>query len=187
MNSAKWLDEHFEETLLVALLILIACVELVQVIIRNVSFIPALTWAEEFCRVCWIASVFISLPYTVRKASMLRVSVVLDMFSSKIKNTINIIVDIVTAATMLLLGYYSISVIQRIIRSNETFPAMKWPMWTIYSVMVVSLFLAALRCLQMAYIHSKSFNQIALSAAEQTMEEAKEEAEAGKRAEGSEE
>ena len=47
MNVAKWLDEHFEETLLVILLVLISCVELIQVIVRNVSFIPALTWAED--------------------------------------------------------------------------------------------------------------------------------------------
>ena len=157
MNVAKWLDEHFEETLLVILLVLISCVELIQVIVRNVSFIPALTWAEEFCRICWIASVFISLPYTIRKASML------------------------------LLGYHSISVIQRVIRSNETFPAMKWPMWSIYSVMVVSLFLAAFRCLQMAYIHTKSCNKVALTTVEQTMAEAAEEVEAGKHVEGSEE
>ena len=187
MGFIKWLDEHFEETLLVFLLVLISCVELVQVIIRNVSFIPALTWAEEFCRICWIASVFISLPYTVRKASMLRVSVVIDMLPGKLKKLINIIVDIVTAATMLLLGHYSITVIQRIIRINETFPALKWPMWTIYSVMVISLFLAALRCLQMAYIHTKSLNLLALSTVEQVMAEAAEEVEAGKHAERSEE
>lgn len=187
MNGVKWLDEHFEETLLVVLLVLISCVELIQVIVRNVSFIPALTWAEEFCRICWIASVFISLPYTIRKASMLRVSVVMDMFPNKIKNTVNIIVDLVTGATMLLLGYHSISVIQRVIRSNETFPAMKWPMWSIYSVMVVSLFLATFRCLQMAYIHTKSYNKVALTTVEQTMAEAAEEVEAGKHAEGSEE
>lgn len=187
MNGAKWLDEHFEETLLVALLVLISCVELIQVIVRNVSFIASLTWAEEFCRICWIASVFISLPYTIRKASMLRVSVVMDRFPGKIKNTVNIIVDVVTAATMLLLGYHSISVIQRVIRSNETFPAMEWPTWTVYSVMVVSLFLAGLRCLQMAYIHIKSFNQATLSTVEQTMAEAAEEVEAGRHVEGSEE
>ena len=72
MKAVKWLDERFEETLLAILLVLISCVEFIQVVIRNVPWIPALTWAEEFCRFCWIWSVFLSLPYTVRKASMLQ-------------------------------------------------------------------------------------------------------------------
>lgn len=67
MKVVKWLDDHLEETFLVILLILISCVSLLQVIIRKIPFIPALTWAEELCRFLWIWSVFISLPYTLRK------------------------------------------------------------------------------------------------------------------------
>ena len=48
MKVLKWLDEHLEESLLVVLLVLIACVELVQVVFRNLSFVDALTWPEEF-------------------------------------------------------------------------------------------------------------------------------------------
>lgn len=184
MKAVKWLDEHFEETLLIVLLVMISCVELVQVIIRNVSFIPALKWAEEFCRFCWIWSVFLSLPYTIRKASMLRVSVLLDVFPTKVKNAINIVVDLVTAATMCLLGVHSISVIQRIMKSAETSPAMKWPIWAIYSVMLIGFFLATLRGLQQAYLHIRTFNEKKLTAAEQTMAEAAEEVEAGRNAEG---
>ena len=184
MKTIKWLDEHFEETLLVILLVLISFVELIQVIVRNVPFIPALKWAEEFCRFCWIWSVFLSLPYTIRKASMLRVTVLLDLMPPKVKNVINIIVDLVTAATMCLLGVNSISVIQKIIKSGETSPAMKWPMWIIYSMMLVGFFLATLRGLQQAYIHIKRFNERELTAAEQTMAEAAEEVETGRKAGG---
>lgn len=186
MRLLKWLDEHFEEAILVVLLVLISCVELVQVIVRNIPFIPALTWAEEFCRFCWIWSVFLSLPYTIRKASMLRVSILLDVFPSKVKNTLNIVVDVVTAATMCLLGIHSISVIQRIVKSAESSPAMKWPMWAIYSIMLAGFFLATLRGLQQAYSHIRHFHEKELSTIEQTMAEAAEEAEAGRRAEGGE-
>ncbi len=184
MKAVKWLDEHFEETLLIVLLVLISCVELIQVIVRNIPFIPALTWAEEFCRFCWIWSVFLSLPYTIRKASMLRVNVLMDVFPKKVKNVINIIVDLVVSATMCLLGVNSITVIQRILKSSETSPAMKWPMWIIYSIMLVGFFLATLRGLQQAIIHIKSFNEAGLTTVQKTMADAAEEAEAGKRAEG---
>lgn len=186
MKTVKWLDERFEETLLVILLVMISCVELAQVIIRNVPFIPALTWAEEFCRFCWIWSVFLSLPYTVRKASMLRVSVLLDVFPTAVKNGINLAVDLVTAATMALLGVHSVSVFQRILKSAETSPAMKWPMWIIYSMMLVGFFLAALRGVQQAYLHARSFRKAEMTAIEQTMAEAAQEADAARRTEGGE-
>ena len=64
MRLIKWLDEHLEETLMVILLIVIACVTMIQVIVRKVPWLTSLTWAEEFCRFMWIWSVFISLPYT---------------------------------------------------------------------------------------------------------------------------
>lgn len=62
MRLIKWLDEHLEETLMVILLIVIACVTMIQVIVRKVPWLTSLTWAEEFCRFMWIWSVFISLP-----------------------------------------------------------------------------------------------------------------------------
>lgn len=79
MKAVKWLDEHFEECFMVVLLVLIAVVSLMQVIVRNIETLPALKWAEEFCRFCWIGSVFLSLPYTIRNVSMLRVCVLLDL------------------------------------------------------------------------------------------------------------
>ena len=62
MRLIKWLDEHLEETLMIILLIIIACVTMIQVIVRKVPWLTSLTWAEEFCRFMWIWSVFISLP-----------------------------------------------------------------------------------------------------------------------------
>lgn len=187
MKAIKWLDEHLEELLLVILLALIACVELIQVIIRNIPWIPALTWAEEFCRFCWIWSVFISLPYTLRRGSMLRVNVLLDPLPSIVRNIINIIVDLINMAVMGLLGYYAVSVISGIMASAEKSPAMLWPMWIVYSVMLFGFFFGAFRALQQAVIHLKNIRKRELSTIEQTMAEAAEEAEAGKRAEGGEE
>ena len=184
MKVFKWLDEHFEEALLVILLVLIACIELIQVIFRNVSFVASLTWAEEFCRFCWIWSVFISLPYTIRKGSMLRVSVLLDLFPQKVRSAMNILVDLITAGGMLLLGVYSVSVVRGIVEGGATSPTMRWPMWIIYSVMLLGFFLGTLRALQQAVIHIMHFNEKKLSTIEQTMLEAEEESEAGRRAEG---
>lgn len=183
MKALKWFDEHFEESLLVILLILIACIELVQVVFRKLPCVDALTWPEEFCRFCWIWSVFISLPFTIRKSSMLRVNVLIDMLPQGVRKGMGIVIDLVIAAVMAFLFKYSIEVVSQIRLSAETSPAMIWPMWIIYSIMLVGLGLGALRGVQMAAIHITHFSEKELTTREQTMAMAAEEAEAGKKAE----
>lgn len=176
MKVIKWLDVHLEEFLLVVLLVVIACVSLLQVIIRKVPWVPSLTWAEEFCRFCWIWSVFLSLPYTIRMGNMLRVGVLLDAMPNLIRKTINILVDIVTTSCMALLAYHSVAVVSGIQASGEASPAMLWPMWIVYSVMLIGFVLAVLRGIQQIVIHVKHFNEKELTTLEQTMMEAAEEA-----------
>lgn len=186
MKVLKWLDDHLEETLLVICLVLISVICLGQVIIRNIPGVQPWTWAEEFCRFAWIWSVFLSLPYTIRKGNMLRVSVLLDLMPQWLHKIINIIVDLITTASMALLAFYSVSVVTKILESGETSPAMLWPMWTIYSTMILGFGLGAVRGIQMAIIHIKHFKERELTTIEQTMADAAEEAAAGKKAEGGE-
>lgn len=48
MSAIKWLDEHFEEAIMVFLLALISCVMMAQIIARNIF--NSMTWPEEFSR-----------------------------------------------------------------------------------------------------------------------------------------
>lgn len=144
-RTFAWLDEHFEEALLVLLLIIIFFVSLVQVVIRNLPFIPALRWAEEFCRFAWIWSVFLSLPYTVKMGSTLRVTLLLDLVGAKARMVIDLAADLITAGTMAFLCAYSVPVIRKIYLSAELSPAMAWPMWAVYSVIFAGFLLGAVR------------------------------------------
>lgn len=108
MKVIKWLDEHFEETFLVFFLVLISCITMLQIIAR--TFFAALSWPEEFCRYCWIWSVFISLPYTMRKGNMLRVNVLVDLLPTKARNAINIVIDLINTVVMALFFNGSITV-----------------------------------------------------------------------------
>ena len=124
MKAIKWLDDHFEEVLLVILLVLISVVSLLQVVFKKMPGLTPLTWSDEFARYMWIWTVFLSLPYTIRKGSMLRVSILMDAMPQVIRKIINIAVDLVTAACMGILGYNSISVFNGIMASGETSTAM---------------------------------------------------------------
>lgn len=184
MKVLKWLDEHFEEVLLVICLVLITVVSFLQVIIRKIPFIPALTWAEEFCRFAWIWSVFLSLPFTIRKASMLRVTVLLDAMPENVRKILNIFVDVVNIAAMALLFWYSLPLVQDRFISAETSPAMLWPMWIMYSSMMLGFGLAVVRGIQMLVLHIMRFNERQLSTAEQAMQDAAEEIAMAQEAEG---
>ena len=184
MKALKWLDEHFEEIFLVIFLVLITCVSLIQVIFKKVPFLASLTWTDEFCRYMWIWTVFMSLPYTIRKGSMLRVSVLLDTLPQMVRKVINIAVDLVTAACMGLLTVHSIKVVGDIFASGETSTAMVWPMWIVYSVMLFGFAIATLLGIQMAVIHTMHFKEKELSTLEQTMQDAADEASMAKGEEG---
>ncbi|MBP5291381.1 MAG: TRAP transporter small permease [Lachnospiraceae bacterium] len=171
MKVVKWFDEHFEETLLVVFLILIAFVSLLQIIAR--TFFGGLPWPEEFDRYCWIWTVFLSLPYTIRKGNMLRVNVLVDLFPTKVRNTINLIVDAIIFVVMLLLCRSSVIVIQNAIKSQRKSPAMQLPMYIVYLCLVLGFGLGIFRSVQMFVIHIMHFNQREKTTLEQSMDEAR--------------
>lgn len=170
MKAIKWLDEHFEEAILIFFLIVISCVELLQVICRNVPVFPTLTWPEEMCRFVWIATVFLSLPYTIRTETPLRVTALIDILPWKMRNLMNIIVDVITVVLMAILSYASFVVLQRIIASGEVSPAMLLPMWIMYLIVLIGFVGAALRSVEMFVIHIKHFNEPPVDTMEQQVQ-----------------
>ncbi len=182
----KWLDDHFEEFLMVIFLIAIACVMMLQVVVRKIPDVKPLTWAEEFSRFMWIMSVFVSLPYTVRKSNMLRVNVIIDLLPQYCRKVINIAVDIIVGLSMGLLAYHSVECLKWAYDSGEPSPAMEWPVWILYAFVLLGFALATLRSIQMVIIHLNNLDVNELTTLQQTMEDAKAEVEAGKRAEGAE-
>ena len=158
MKAVKWLDEHFEEAIIIFLLAVISIVELMQVICRNVPGIPALSWAEEMARYAWIVTVFISLPFTIRTSTTLRVTALVEAFPWKLTNIMNIIVDIVTAVVLGIMAWTSITVIGQVQAGGSVSPAMQIPMWILYVIIFIGFAGGALRAIQMCVIHIKTIN-----------------------------
>lgn len=185
MKTVKWLDQHFEEFFLVIFLVFITAITMLQIIARNMG--SALSWPEEFCRFSWIWSVFISLPYTIRMNNMLRVNVLVDLFPHKIRKGINIVVEIVVTVVMAVFFWHSVIVERNFLASQQTSPAMAWPMWLVLSCMVIGFGLGAIRGVQQTIIQIKNFHVAEKTTLELTMEEAAEEAAAAKKNEGGDE
>ena len=141
---------------------------------RQRTFFAALSWPEEFCRYCWIWSVFISLPYTMRKGNMLRVNVLVDLLPTKARNAINIVIDLINTVVMALFFYGSITVIQNALNSGRTSPAMELPMAAVYICLLIGFGLGVLRGIQQIVLHVMNFNKKELTTLEQAMADAAE-------------
>jgi len=178
----KWLDDHFEETLLAVLLILITCMTMLQIIARNTT--GSLSWPEEFCRFCWIWSVFLSVPYTIKNNNMLRVNIIVDLLPNVIRKIINLSVELIIAVVCGTAFYHSIAVEQGYIKTGEFSPAMEWPLSIALLCIQIGFALGIVRAIEQVIVQIKHFGEKEKSTLELTREEAAEEAAAGIRAEG---
>ena len=115
---------------------------------------------------------------------MLRVSVVLDLLPQGLRKIINLIVNVIILASMILMAYYSVEVVSYIKGSGELSAALRLPIWLIYASITVGFVLAVIRSIQQVIYTVQHFSEKELSTLEQTMADAAAEAEASKRAEG---
>lgn len=176
MRAIKWLDEHFEESILMFFLVLISCVMFLQVIMRYV-FNNSLTWPEEFCRYCYVWTTFFSLAYAIRHGNMLRVAVVVDMFPQTVRKVVFILVNVVCLIVYLVFFFHAIGVVRSIGRIGQTSTAMELPMAAVYMCTVLGFGFAALRTAQAIYSQIRNFNERQRTNLETIRMEAKEEVE----------
>lgn len=175
MSAIKWLDEHFEEAIMVVLLALISCVMMAQIIARNV--VNSMTWPEEFSRYCYIWTVFLSLGYTIKKGNMLKVGIIMDLLPQKVRRTIEILVNIIILAVFVVFFRYSITYSNILRTTGQLSPAMQIPMWIMYLSTIIGFGLASIRSAQEIVSNVRNFNVKAQTTLEATLKEAKEEVE----------
>lgn len=147
MSVIRWIDQHLEEVILSIFLILIACVMMLQVIMRYVVG-SSLSWAEEFCRYLFVWSSLLSIGYSIRKKTILRVDSLIEMFPFGLKRLFKIAVEIIVLVFFAYLFVKSIPVVNMIKESGQTSPAMEIPMYIVYLSAIVGFLLAVIRSIQ---------------------------------------
>ena len=171
MRVIKWLDKHFEETILVALLVMIACVMFLQVFMRKVLN-SSLSWPEEFCRYCYVWTCFLTVAYTVRYGNMLRVTVVADLFPKTARKIIFILINVLLLVVFGVFFANSIDVVKTLTIIGQKSTAMRLPMYLVYLCTVLGFGLASLRTIQAIYKQIRDFNVVEKTKLEAAKEEA---------------
>ncbi|GAB1428168.1 hypothetical protein MASR2M17_15960 [Aminivibrio sp.] len=109
LKILKWLDEHFEEYILSGLLVVIAAVMMLQVIMRYV-FNASLSWAEEASRYAFVWSALMSIGYTIKENSILKVDTLVEALPGSLKN---LMITLINFAVALFFGYLFISSVRQ--------------------------------------------------------------------------
>ena len=179
MRVIKWLDKHFEEVLLVTLLIMIACVMGLQVFMRKVVN-SSLSWPEEFSRYCYVWTCFLTLAYTVRHGNMLRVNVIADLLPPVIRKILFILVNGLCLTVFSVFFINSIDVVKTLVTIGQKSTAMGIPMYLVYMCTILGFGLATLRTIQAIYKQIRDFKKDEKSGFEISKEEAMKELDAAK-------
>ena len=108
-------------------------------------------YCEENTKNIFLESAYFD-PVTIRKGSMLRVSVLAERLPPAARSCVAILAELVNAAVMALLFFYALRVVGGVCASGETSTAMGWAMWAVYAVLPVGFGLAALRGVQAAVV-----------------------------------
>lgn len=138
-----WLDNDFEEFVMMIMLILIAVIMLLQIVCRTVG--TSLPWPEEFCRICYIWTGFFSIGYCIRREKMLKVDILVNMFPKAIQVALDLVGRVICLVFFAYLTVGSYNTLQLINKSGLKTSALMWPMAIMYAPVVIGSAIAVIR------------------------------------------
>lgn len=144
MKVLKWLDDHFEEALMTAILAIMVVVLTAQVICRKVLG-SSLQWSEELCRYLFIWSGFLSLSYTIHNHSAMKTELFVDLFPQGVRKWIRVATELGMLALIVILVKVSIDVVPTITQQGTAIHiSRKW----VFAAPVAGFALSAVRLVQ---------------------------------------
>lgn len=180
----QWIDKWAEELILSVLLGAMACVMFVQICLRFLTS-HTMIWPEEFSRYCFIYIAFFCIPLCIKRATMLKVDILVGMLPGKIKDVVLYIGEIVTFLVFVYLFYFSFAVLKNAIDRPSYSQTMGFNTVIIYGMPVFAFGLSVIRGLQHLIklaktTFGKGEQKQELSEAEQYIKEAQEDLERAK-------
>lgn len=144
MKILRWLDEHFEAYILIALSILTVVVIFIQVIMRYVIG-ASLVWSEEFARYLFIWMIYIGVSFGVKKQRHLSIDAFAMLFKEKGKIFMGMCANLAFLFFAVIITYYSYEVVMKVSRLS---PAMEIPLNWVYAAPMVGFLLTSIRIIQ---------------------------------------
>ena len=156
MKTIKWLDDHLEEYLLIALSIFTVVIIFGQVFMRYVLS-SSLTWSEEIARYAFIWMIYIGVSYGVKKGKHLGVDAFSELFQEKGKIVLAILANSCFLVFSAVVIYYGFDIVVRITRESA---ALQLPMGWVYAAPVAGMILTMVRLLQRILHQTKAYRKL---------------------------
>lgn len=153
MKVLKWLDQHFEQTLLSILLIAMTVILTIQIIMRYI-FHNSLTWAEELSCIMLVWSGFLSVSYTIRQNSAMRLTMAATALPMVARNAILLAAQIIM---LVFFGFLSVQSFALLSSTQQSTPALGMPMVYLYVITTIGFTLGVIRCAQAIFRIVKNF------------------------------
>ncbi len=147
MTVLQQIDKHFEEWVMITLLIGIGVVMLTQVVLRYV-FVAPLSWAEEVCRYLFVWTAFLSIGYSFRSGRVLAVDALYSKFPEVVRKVVDVVGSVLTLGLFAFLFIRAIHIYGAIGRSGQVSSALEFPMKYVYLAAPVGLGLGVFRYAQ---------------------------------------
>ncbi|MDO5455470.1 MAG: TRAP transporter small permease [Eubacteriales bacterium] len=142
-----YLEENFEEILMVIMLILMTIIMGIQVFSRYVLG-TSLSWSEEITRYMFIWSAFLSVSLCTRKCISIKIDQFIKMFPPRGEAAIKMLNLTISFIWFAFLLPYAWHYLITTINSGQVSPACGIPMYFIQSAPLITFVLAAIRTVQ---------------------------------------
>ena len=143
-KAFDYLNKNLEEVMMVILLAIIACVILLNVIMRYV-FKQALPWPEELARYCYVYSGMFSAGYCLRRNVSFRVDILYKVFPKPVQIAIEYTGKIIVLFLYAFMAYASLDLIAK---TTSASTAMQLPMKYVYLSIPIGMTLGIIRAVQ---------------------------------------
>ncbi len=153
----SFLDKNFEKIICVFLISLISLVLGFQVFMRYIMQ-ASLGWSEELSRYCFVWLVFMGISFGAREMRHIKIDAGLFCFPKFLRKYVVVIGEVLFLIFSIWIAYLSIGLVEKQIMIEQLSPAMRIPMWVVYSAPLVGFTLTSIRVVQAIVYTVKNIN-----------------------------
>lgn len=152
----KWLDEHFEEYILMILISLIAIIINVEVFKRYIMGVSS-AYVDEIARYLFIGITFIGVSYGVKLKKQIVIDVLPEKMPKIIDFALEILSNLIAMIFSLVFIYFSIITLKFVEEQGMLTEALMIPKWSIMSVMTLGFSLTIIRLIQDCFTITENY------------------------------
>ncbi len=155
----KFIDEHFEEAIVVVLMAAMSILIGVQIFMRY-AMGASLSWSEELARYFFIWMTYIGIAYGVRKDAHIRVTMAVDLLPRQGQVWVRVLTHLVFGAFAFFVMYQGWFLVEKIFRFGQKSSSLGIPMGWVYLAPLTGFGLTLIRLLQAAYLDLRAVREV---------------------------